>query len=433
MVNLSDLLKQIKHANDMEGLIRMVEDMLVETNDDKKIELNIDINSRMFIDQLRLKINDFLQTDKRGVNLPPMPAQSEHLASMGQMAAAVSHELRNPLTGIKVACDYLIKKMENDDAGKLKIIKNIRAEASYADSIITNVLDFAKISKPQFESTALGIIVDESLLSVASQGVFQRIKVIKEIAEDLPNVLCDRGQIKQVLTNLFINASEAMPGGGTLKVKLFSDRSTITIVIEDSGTGIGQENLQKIFNPFYSTKIKGIGLGLTIVKEIIDNHKGQIDATSFLGKGTVFTIKLPAEKKMPVEQNQKTDTTINKSKVNILIVDDEDIICDTIAAILEDEGYHVQVAGDGEKAIEEVKKRCPDIIFMDIRLPGINGVAAFEEIKKIYPDVLVMMMTAFSVEDLVQHALDLGAQGCLYKPFDMKELLDKIRELTLKI
>ena len=218
--------------------------------------------------------------------------RSERLAAMGHMAAAISHELRNPLSGIKVASEYLMRKVKNQPE-LIDIVVNIHNEVIFANNIISNILEHARINKPNFEKTSIKKLVDEAVLTISQQGLFNNISIEKKIAEDLPVLELDPGQIRQVISNLLINSAEAMVGGGELKIEVFAAKKVVIVSISDTGPGIEKTHIEKVFEPFFSTKVKGIGLGLAITKEIVENHNGEIIVNSKLGKGANFTLVFP--------------------------------------------------------------------------------------------------------------------------------------------
>ncbi|MFH1094473.1 MAG: ATP-binding protein [Candidatus Omnitrophota bacterium] len=253
---------------------------------------------REFMRQIGAKLDDFKSKSKQFIH--PVVRRSVHsqrLAAMGQMAAAISHELRNPLSGIKVAAEYLLHKIK-DQPEIIDIIVNIHNEVIFANNIITNILEHARIGKPNLEKGSIKKTVEEAILTIAQQGSFNNIKIEKNIFGDLPLLNFDPLQIRQVFLNLFINSAEAMIGGGTLSIKISQKAECVIAEVSDTGGGIEKSHLEKLFEPFFSTKVKGVGLGLAIAKEIIENHKGMIDVESKLGYGTTFTICLPAGRKL---------------------------------------------------------------------------------------------------------------------------------------
>ncbi len=289
MKKIEQVGKIIEETNDLRMLLEKLLMCFDGINEEQRQE---------FMRQISLKLDDFNSKNKKYVHSSSRRSvHSQRLAAMGQMAAAISHELRNPLSGIKIAAEYLLHKIK-DQPEVIDIIVNIHNEVIFANNIITNILEHARIGKPNLEEGSIKKIVEEAILTVAQQGSFNNIKIEKDISRDLPLLNFDPPQIRQVFLNLFINSAEAMIGGGTLSIKIVQKAGSVIAQVSDTGGGIEKSHLEKLFEPFFSTKVKGVGLGLAIVKEIIENHKGMIDVESKLGHGTTFTICLPVGRKL---------------------------------------------------------------------------------------------------------------------------------------
>jgi len=219
--------------------------------------------------------------------------RSEKLAALGQLAAGIAHEIRNPLTSINILIHSLTKNFPCEDSHR-EDLNVIEEEIDRINEILDRFLRFAKPAPPLLERTEVAPIFEETLQLIRPRMEKQRVHVQKEF-QDLPMILMDREQMKQVALNLLLNAVQAMPKGGTLMLRgrNSKDGQWITISIQDSGVGIPNEHMNKLFNPFFSTKEGGIGLGLSIAHRIIDQHHGKIEVQSDPGKGTLFTIWLP--------------------------------------------------------------------------------------------------------------------------------------------
>ncbi len=234
--------------------------------------------------------------------------QSEKLASLGQLAASVVHEVNNPLAGIMVYVKLFLKKYkegkiqsESTEGQLLKMEK----ELDRTTRIIRNLLDFARQSEPSMRPVEINKVIDAALLLVGNQINLENINLEKNLDKDLPFVMADFDKIQQVLINIMLNAIQAMPEGGNLTITTSvaqgieiddSVKDTVKIGIKDTGIGIPKENLNKLFNPFFTTKEKGtgVGLGLSVVHGIIGKHKGKIDVESEPNVGTTFSIYLEA-------------------------------------------------------------------------------------------------------------------------------------------
>jgi PAS domain S-box-containing protein len=234
--------------------------------------------------------------------------RSEKLASLGQLAASVVHEVNNPLAGIMVYVKLLQKKYASQkiqsESTEGQLIK-MEKELDRTTKIIRNLLDFARQSEPNMSPVDINKVIDATLLLVRNQINLENIKLQKNFGQDLPPVFADVDKIQQVLINMILNAIQAMPSGGNLSITTSAaldvqigdaQKDTVRIDIKDTGIGIPKENLDKLFTPFFTTKEKGkgVGLGLSVVHGIIGKHKGKIDVESELEVGTTFSIYLEA-------------------------------------------------------------------------------------------------------------------------------------------
>ena len=219
--------------------------------------------------------------------------RSEKLAALGQLAAGIAHEIRNPLTSINILIHSLTENFSSGDSHR-EDLKVIEEEIDRINEILDRFLRFAKPAPPLLERTEVASIFEETLQLVRPRMEKQRVHVEREF-QALPIILMDREQMKQVALNLLLNAVQAMPSGGTLTIRgqNSKDGQWIIISIQDSGIGIPDEDMNKLFDPFFSTREGGIGLGLSIAHRIIDQHHGKIEVESAPGKGTLFTLWLP--------------------------------------------------------------------------------------------------------------------------------------------
>jgi two-component system NtrC family sensor kinase len=232
--------------------------------------------------------------------------RSEKMASLGQLAASVVHEVNNPLAGIMIYVKLFLKKFESgtlQSEGTDEQLMKMQKELERTTRIIRNLLDFARQSEPTMAPTNLNKAVEAALLLVGNQISLENINLEKKLNRELPLVLADFDKIQQVLINIMLNATQAMPDGGNLTittsvadgVRIGDEiKNTVRIDITDTGVGIPQENLRKLFTPFFTTKEKGkgVGLGLSVVHGIIDKHNGKIEVASKPNEGTTFSIYL---------------------------------------------------------------------------------------------------------------------------------------------
>ncbi|NJM53377.1 MAG: HAMP domain-containing protein [Blastocatellia bacterium] len=249
--------------------------------------------------QLAARFNEMTaELEKKG-ELEAKLQKVEKSAVVGRLASAIAHEIRNPLNYINLTLDQLRAKFVPEDETKAKTFDKLTSQLkTEVDRINQLVSDFLRYSRPlrlELIPTKLRQIIDNSLNIVEQQAEEQNVKISFVEEENASPVLADGEVLRSVFNNLFLNAIQAMPNGGSLKTTISPDRDLVKIEVADTGEGISDENLSKIFEPYFSTKETGTGLGLAIVKRIVDEHNGTIEVESKEGEGTKFKIKLPKE------------------------------------------------------------------------------------------------------------------------------------------
>lgn len=235
----------------------------------------------------------------------------ERLALLGELAAGIAHEIRNPLAGIKAAAQVLEESFGADDF-RYQIVERIVREVDKSNRLLKEFFKFAKPTKPKLNFHDIEMIIDGVYLLLAPKIKKRTINFFTDFNSDVPQVYVDETQLEQVILNLFLNAVDAMPGGGILTVSTFrkklrvldkekekldvSDNELNYVIVEisDTGRGIKEEDLDKVFNPFFTTKTEGLGLGLSICSRLVEENGGKLDVTSEVGKGTTFVLALPA-------------------------------------------------------------------------------------------------------------------------------------------
>ena len=222
--------------------------------------------------------------------------QQEKLASVGRLSAGVAHEINNPLTTILTTTMLIQEELEPQDPNYQEL-ETITKETLRCRKIVTSLLDFARQSTPTRKACDINDIVKDSFTLTQKQAAFKDVDLNYEIDENIPPLFLDKGQIQQSIINLIINAIEATDAGGSIFISTAYNKhqERVDITVSDTGQGIAENDLDKIFDPFFTTKDEGTGLGLAITHGIIEQHNGRIDAFSKLGRGTIFTIKLPVE------------------------------------------------------------------------------------------------------------------------------------------
>jgi two-component system NtrC family sensor kinase len=233
--------------------------------------------------------------------------QSEKLASLGKMAAGVAHEINNPLTSILINAHLLLEKNPADAAVR-ESLTLIADETARCAQIVRGLLEFSRMTPSRTASASINDVIERTVQLLEKQALVRNIAIVKNLGADLPPLELDKNKIQQVFSNLMINACEAMPEGGTLTItsRAAADGRGLEIEFADTGVGIPKENLTKLFDPFFSTKTMGTGLGLAVSYGIIRRRGGTIEVHSDVGRGSVFTVKLPfqPEESSGLEEDQ---------------------------------------------------------------------------------------------------------------------------------
>ncbi|MBI5887711.1 MAG: PAS domain-containing protein [Deltaproteobacteria bacterium] len=228
------------------------------------------------------------------VKLEDQLLHAERLAGVGELAAGIAHELRNPLANISASVQFCRKKFKLDE-GLERHLSIILRNSKNAGSIITDLLDFAKPGDMSFELGRIETAINRACALAKSQCAKQRVNLRKRVQKDLPPKMFDKRRLEGVFLNFILNAVDAMPGGGSLVVSAHLDHHAKEIVVafKDTGDGISKDNMNRIFDPFFTTKASGVGLGLSIAHSVITHHKGRIEVRSEAGRGTEVTVRLP--------------------------------------------------------------------------------------------------------------------------------------------
>ncbi|MGE3804562.1 MAG: sensor histidine kinase, partial [Gemmataceae bacterium] len=217
--------------------------------------------------------------------------RTERLVTIGQVAGGIAHELRNPLNVVKTSVYYLLNARNPTPEKTSEHLRRIERHVVLADSVITALSNFARLPTPQQEACPAAACVQEAL-EMSSPP--EQVKVNLDCPPEVPPLLVDGSQIRIVVANLIRNACDAMPEGGNLGIRARAENGTVILDVSDSGVGIAREDLARIMEPLYSTKTRGLGLGLAIARAILDKNRGSLEVSSTPGQGSTFTIRVPA-------------------------------------------------------------------------------------------------------------------------------------------
>ena len=219
-------------------------------------------------------------------------SRAEHLATLGEMAAGLAHEIRNPLAGIAGVMEIVGRDLPPDSPA-VEVLGEVRHEVLHINRIVSELLEIARPKPPVYQMGNLVAVAEHATLFARDQAAARNVTMEVVNDEPLPELEFDSGQIHQVLLNLLLNAVQACSEGGGVRVEFASDEKTVTVSVSDTGKGIAPAVLPNIFRPFFTTKGNGTGLGLSLARRIVEDHGGRLEATSELGKGSCFTLTLP--------------------------------------------------------------------------------------------------------------------------------------------
>ena len=370
---------------------------------------------------------------------------AQKMEAVGTLASGIAHDFNNLLMGVQGYVSLLLFDADgNPSNGRVENLKRIEELVKSGSALTGQLLAFARKGKYEVQTSDLNGIIERTA------DVFGRTKKEvnhhKRLAKDLWPVEVDRGQIEQIFLNLFVNAWQAMPRGGDLyletgNVTLSADYlkpffvkpgKYAKVSITDTGIGMDKQTQQRIFEPFFTTKElgRGTGLGLATVYGIVKSHGGHINVYSEKGRGTTFTIYLPASAK-EVRDEKRAAPRVLQGKETILLVDDEETITEVVAKALKITGYNPLVARSGREAVEKYKAHRAqiDLVVLDMIMPGMGGGAAFDCLKEINPAVKVILSSGYSLDGEASLILEKGCRGFIQKPFGIQELSKKIREV----
>ncbi len=426
---------------------------------DKERYLQVNFNPLLFNGSrgVVLRIDDITEAQIKDQQL----MQAQKMEVIGNLAGGLAHDFNNVLGGITGTISLIEFELAKDTISNDNLIRyaSIISQSAYrAREVVEQLLTISQKREVDFTQIVLQDSI-ENVLQICRNTFDKSIEIETDLPEKKALCNAEASQIEQALLNLFINASHAMTimrdpsekHGGTLSIaltqveadSLFTENHPEAqqikywcISISDSGVGMDSKTISKIFEPFFSLKkrIKGSGLGLSMVYNIIRQHGGFIDIYSEINIGTVFNIFLPVATTEHQEEPEKTrpSNALEKGSGTILVVDDNDIIRATARDILHALGYKVIIAEDGEIGVETYRQRQHEIdaVILDMVMPHKSGREAFKEIKVLNPDARIAIASGYRMDRRVQEVMDDGADLFIQKPYTLKEMSEAAHRLT---
>jgi len=364
---------------------------------------------------------------------------TSRLASVGEMAAGVAHEINNPLTAVTGYAQLLVDR-EDVPSDIRSDLEAINDSARRVAGIVRTLLAFSRQTKPQRKLADINELIESTLVLRAYHLRVNNIEVVTRLVPDVLETVVDPGQIQQVLLNLIVNAEMEMKlahGKGKLTITTKKSDNTIKICCQDNGPGIKPEVMDKIFDPFFTTREvgEGTGLGLSLCYGIIAEHKGKIYAESQPGKGATFIIELPIVTEVAPPKPAKPDVKKPKkaAKARILVVDDEQVVRDVVNRVLTGEGHKVDAVDNAVDALKKIESKRYKLILVDIKMPGMNGVELYKRIKKINKSLArrVVFITGDIMGADTEKFLSETKVAHIGKPFNAEQLNREVqRALT---
>jgi PAS domain S-box-containing protein len=368
------------------------------------------------------------------------------LESVGILAGGIAHDFNNLLMAILGNISLAVQLTRPDDQVH-RLLAGAEKASLRAKNLTQQLLTLAKGGEPIKETSSIGQVIRESADFVLHGG---KTDCKIAVPENLWLVDIDRGQVGQVVQNLILNARQAMPAGGTIRIDcenleaiahedpdplLPKDQAYVKIAVTDTGIGMPAGVLDKIFDPYFSTKQEGSGLGLAITHSIIKKHKGAITVKSKPGAGTTFKVYLPASKgKMAAPKNEAV-VPVAPGNIRVLVMDDDEQVRGVAEAMLAHLGCTAVLAADGEEALALFKEargegRPFDLVIMDLTIPGgMGGQEAVALVRQADPDAKVVVASGYSTDPVLAHYRDYGFSAAIAKPFQLNELLKTIKDL----
>jgi PAS domain S-box-containing protein len=357
--------------------------------------------------------------------------QAQKLEGIGVLAGGIAHDFNNLLTGIMGALSFAKTTLRANDPA-YRMVEIAEQSSVRAAELVAQLLAYAGKGKFVITRFDLSALIGEMMPLIAA-SIPKTVKVDLALTAELPWMEADASQIRQIVMNVIINGAEAIGAeGGTVRVStgVSDSGAEIFMQVKDSGSGMSETTKAKMFDPFFSTKFTGRGLGLAAVSGIVRGHKGKMQVDSAPGQGTTFTVTFPAVQTEVPKLADKPPSKVASGSGAILIVDDEPAVREIAGAILESSGYTVLTAKDGREAVEIIRLGASKIgaILLDTTMPVMGGHEAFRLIREIQPGVPIVMSSGYSEvaarEDLGRDAV----AGFIQKPYTAARLVASIQE-----
>jgi PAS domain S-box-containing protein len=375
--------------------------------------------------------------------------QGQKMESIGTLAGGIAHDFNNLLMGIQGHSSLALLTLDKNDAN-YEHLKTIESLVQSGAGLTKQLLGFARGGKYEVKRVDLNALINKTSQTIGRTK--KEVTIHHYFENELWPTDLDQGQIEQVLINLFINAAQAMPGGGDLYIETKNTHVDenhsksyigkggryVKISVTDTGVGMDEKTRERIFEPFFTTKEmgRGTGLGLASVYGIVKNHNGFINVYSEKGQGSTFNIYLPVSRRDKKEIYTLEDPAITRTtgKETILLVDDETMILDVASEMLRNLGYTIITAQNGRDAVDlyKQKKEHINLVIIDMVMPDMSGSEVFDEIKMINPHSKILLSSGYSLNGQAGRIMERGCDGFIQKPFTMSDISRQLRNILAR-
>jgi signal transduction histidine kinase/CheY-like chemotaxis protein len=388
-------------------------------------------------------ITDEKQSEEERKKLTVQLQQAQKMEAIGTLAGGIAHDFNNLLMAIQGNVSLILFDMEAAHPHH-RILANIQNLIRSGADLTSKLLGYARKGKYESRPMAMNDLVRET--SETFGRMRKDITIHRELAEDLKSIIADRGQLEQVLLNLFVNAADAMPAGGRLTLKtcnvthhaipsrgyVIKPGPYVLFSVADTGIGMAVETIARIFDPFFTTKKmgRGTGLGLASAYGIVKSHNGYIEVESEKGKGSTFSVFLPATDQRTADDVEPR-WKLAAGSGTILLVDDEQAVLEVTAQMIERLGYTVTRAHSGREAIDRYRGN-PDsfsLVILDMTMPEMGGGEVFDQLKRIHPRVKVLLASGYSMQGQAREIMNRGCIGFIQKPFTLQDLSMRLQAI----
>jgi signal transduction histidine kinase/ActR/RegA family two-component response regulator len=432
---------------------------LLEIEKGKVVQINAELENRVeertaqlmqTNEELIQEIAERKKSEKERRYLESQLRKSQKMEAIGTLAGGVAHDLNNILSGIVTYPELLLHKLPQDSLMRNALITIMEA-GQRAAAIVQDLLTLARSGVAVAEVVSLNEIIQDYLSSLEYQKLIDHhpdVKILTELDEDSSNIYGSPIHISKTLMNLVSNAAEAMPAGGQIRIatenmmlealyngyETIKEGSYVVLTVSDEGTGIAPEDIERIFEPFYTKKKmgkSGTGLGMAVVWGAVKDHNGYIDVATELQKGTTFKIYFPVTRKSRALRQPKMSLDDIKGRgESILVVDDTKEQREVASEILEKLGYRVESVASGEEAVSYMKEKSADLLLLDMIMdPGIDGLETYKRILMQHPNQRAIIVSGFASLERIRQAEEVGIRQYIRKPYTMESIAQTVKSV----